>query len=339
LFEINLLTEENILEVKDLVTSFDTESGRIRAVDRVSFNVGKGRTLGVVGESGCGKSVTALSIMRLLPNPAGKIEHGEIRFAGKDIAKLPADEMQKIRGRKISMIFQEPMTALNPVHRIGRQIGEVFRLHYPEMNDLEVIKESVKLLDKTGMPDPEKRINEYPHQISGGMRQRVMIAMALACRPDILIADEPTTALDVTIQAQILDLICELQQDTDMSVIFITHDLGVIAEICDDVVVMYAGKVVEKASALALFESPQHPYTKGLLASIPKLETERKSRLNIIEGRVPSLEELPKGCRFSNRCPYVMDICSTESPPLIDVAESHAASCYLLVGVESKPHE
>jgi len=334
-----LLTEEIILEVKDLVTSFDTETGRVRALDRVSFKVGKGRTLGVVGESGCGKSVTALSIMRLLPNPAGKIEQGEIRFAGKDIAKLPAEEMQKIRGRKISMIFQEPMTALNPVHRIGRQIGEVFRLHYPGMNDSEVIKESIKLLDKTGMPDPEKRINEYPHQISGGMRQRVMIAMALACRPDILIADEPTTALDVTIQAQILDLIRELQQDTDMSVVFITHDLGVIAEICDDVVVMYAGKVVENAPVLALFESPKHPYTKGLLASIPKLETKRKSRLSIIEGRVPSLDEFPKGCRFSNRCPYVMDICSTESPPLIDVDGSHSASCYLLAEVENKPHE
>jgi len=333
------LHQENILEVKDLVTSFDTESGRIKAVDRVSFNVGKGRTLGVVGESGCGKSVTALSIMRLLPHPSGNIEQGEIRFEGKDIATLPAEEMQKIRGRKISMIFQEPMTALNPVHQIGRQIGEVFRLHYNGMKDAEIIKESIKLLDKIGMPDPEKRINEYPHQISGGMRQRVMIAMALACRPDILIADEPTTALDVTIQAQILDLIHELQQDTNMSVIFITHDLGVIAEICDDVVVMYAGKVVENAPVMELFESPKHPYTKGLLASIPKLESKRKSRLSIIEGRVPSLEELPKGCRFSNRCPYVMDICETESPPLIEIDENHAASCYLLADVESKPHE
>lgn len=331
-----MLTEENILEVNDLVASFDTEAGRIRAVDRVSFKVGKGRTLGVVGESGCGKSVTALSIMRLLPNPAGKIEQGEIRFKGKDIVKLPAEEMQKIRGRKISMIFQEPMTALNPVHRIGRQIGEIFRLHYSGMNNAEIIKESIKLLDRIGMPDPEKRIHEYPHQISGGMRQRVMIAMALACRPDMLIADEPTTALDVTIQAQILDLIHELQQDTNMSVVFITHDLGVIAEICDDVVVMYAGKVVENASVIEIFESPKHPYTQGLLASIPKLETKRKSRLSIIEGRVPSLDELPKGCRFSNRCPYVMDICKTESPPLIEIDGNHAASCYLLADVEGK---
>jgi oligopeptide/dipeptide ABC transporter ATP-binding protein len=334
-----LLNENIILEVNDLVTSFDTEAGRIRAVDRVSFKVGKGRTLGVVGESGCGKSVTALSIMRLLPNPSGKIEQGEIRFEGKDIAKLPPEEMQKIRGRKISMIFQEPMTALNPVHQIGKQIGEVFRLHYRGMNDAEIIKESINLLDKIGMPDPKKRIHEYPHQISGGMRQRVMIAMALACRPDILIADEPTTALDVTIQAQILDLIHALQQDTNMSVIFITHDLGVIAEICDDVVVMYAGQVVENAPVLALFESPKHPYTKGLLASIPKLETKRKSRLSIIEGRVPSLDELPKGCRFSNRCPYVMDICKAESPPLIDIDGKHSASCYLLANVERKPHE
>jgi oligopeptide/dipeptide ABC transporter ATP-binding protein len=277
--------------------------------------------------------------MRLLPNPSGKIEQGEIRFEGKDIAKLPPEEMQKIRGRKISMIFQEPMTALNPVHQIGKQIGEVFRLHYRGMNDAEIIKESINLLDKIGMPDPKKRIHEYPHQISGGMRQRVMIAMALACRPDILIADEPTTALDVTIQAQILDLIHALQQDTNMSVIFITHDLGVIAEICDDVVVMYAGQVVENAPVLALFESPKHPYTKGLLASIPKLETKRKSRLSIIEGRVPSLDELPKGCRFSNRCPYVMDICKAESPPLIDIDGKHSASCYLLANVERKPHE
>jgi len=334
-----LLTEEYILEVNDLVTAFDTEAGRIRAVDRVSFKVGKGRTLGVVGESGCGKSVTALSIMRLLPNPAGEIEQGEIRFEGKDIVRLPAEEMQKIRGRKISMIFQEPMTALNPVHRIGKQIGEVFRLHYSGMNNAEILKESIKLLDRIGMPDPEKRIHEYPHQISGGMRQRVMIAMALACRPDILIADEPTTALDVTIQAQILDLIHELQQDTNMSVIFITHDLGVIAEICDDVVVMYAGKVVENAPVIEIFESPKHPYTRGLLASIPKLETKRKSRLSIIEGRVPSLDELPKGCRFSNRCPYVMDICTTASPPLIEIDGNHAASCYLLADAKHKPYE
>ncbi|HIJ57836.1 MAG TPA: ABC transporter ATP-binding protein [Deltaproteobacteria bacterium] len=327
------------MEVNDLVTAFDTEAGRIRAVDRVSFKVGKGRTLGVVGESGCGKSVTALSIMRLLPNPAGEIEQGEIRFEGKDIVRLPAEEMQKIRGRKISMIFQEPMTALNPVHRIGKQIGEVFRLHYSGMNNAEILKESIKLLDRIGMPDPEKRIHEYPHQISGGMRQRVMIAMALACRPDILIADEPTTALDVTIQAQILDLIHELQQDTNMSVIFITHDLGVIAEICDDVVVMYAGKVVENAPVIEIFESPKHPYTRGLLASIPKLETKRKSRLSIIEGRVPSLDELPKGCRFSNRCPYVMDICTTASPPLIEIDGNHAASCYLLADAKHKPYE
>jgi len=330
-----LFAEKNILEVKDLVASFDTEAGRVRAVDRVGFRVGKGRTLGLVGESGCGKSVTALSIMRLLPKPAGKIERGEVLFDGKDIAKIPSGEMQRIRGRKISMIFQEPMTALNPVHQIGRQIGEVFRLHYPEMKEAEVIGKSKNLLDRTGIPDPEKRMREYPHQISGGMRQRIMIAMALACRPDILIADEPTTALDVTTQAQILDLIRELQQDTGMSVIFITHDLGVIAEICDDVVVMYAGKVVEQATVIELFESPKHPYTRGLLASIPKLETRRKSRLPIIEGRVPSLDELPKGCRFSNRCPYVMEVCKADSPPMIDMAGNHSASCYLLSGAES----
>ena len=321
--------DEIILRVNHLVTAFDTEDGRIRAVDDVSFQVKKEHTLGLVGESGCGKSVTALSIMRLLPKPTGFIESGQILFNSADIAGLPADQMHEIRGKRISMIFQEPMTSLNPVHRIGKQLGEVFLLHFPEMSESQIRQQSVELLQKVGIPEPEQRMAEYPHQISGGMRQRVMIALALACKPDILIADEPTTALDVTIQAQILDLIKKLQIETGMAVIFITHDLGVIAEICEDVVVMYAGKVAETASAIDLFNNPKHPYTQGLLDSIPRLETPRKTKLNIIKGMVPSLYELPSGCRFRNRCPYVMEVCATQPPPLIKVGEDHLAACYL----------
>jgi oligopeptide/dipeptide ABC transporter ATP-binding protein len=321
--------DETILRVNHLVTAFDTEDGRIRAVDDVSFQVKKEHTLGLVGESGCGKSVTALSIMRLLPKPTGLIENGQILFNSTDIAKLPADQMHEIRGKRISMIFQEPMTSLNPVHRIGKQLGEVYLLHFPDMRESEIRQQSVELLQKVGIPEPEQRMAEYPHQISGGMRQRVMIALALACKPDILIADEPTTALDVTIQAQILDLIKKLQIETGMAVIFITHDLGVIAEICEDVVVMYAGRVAETASAIDLFKNPKHPYTQGLLVSIPRLETPRKTKLNIIEGMVPSLYELPSGCRFRNRCPYAMEICASELPPLNKVGEDHLAACYL----------
>jgi len=321
--------DEIILKVNHLVTAFDTEGGRIRAVDDVSFEVKKEHTLGMVGESGCGKSVTALSIMRLLPKPTGSIESGHILFNETDIAGLPAEQMHEIRGKRISMIFQEPMTSLNPVHKIGKQLAEVFQLHFPQMNESEIRKESVELLQKVGIPEPEQRMAEYPHQISGGMRQRVMIALALACKPDILIADEPTTALDVTIQAQILDLIKKLQNETGMAVIFITHDLGVIAETCEDVVVMYAGKVAETASAIDLFKNPKHPYTQGLLDSIPRLATPRKTKLNIIKGMVPSLYELPSGCRFRNRCPHAMAVCATEPPPLIPVGEDHFAACYL----------
>ena len=320
-----------ILSVNHLVTAFDTEGGRIKAVDDISFQVNKAHTLGLVGESGCGKSVTALSVMRLLPKPAGVIESGQILFNNTDIASLPADQMHEIRGKRIAMIFQEPMTSLNPVHRIGQQIGEVFQLHFPEMGESDITTASLELLNKVGIPEPEQRMAEYPHQISGGMRQRVMIALALACKPDILIADEPTTALDVTIQAQILDLIQKLQQETGMAVIFITHDLGVIAEICEDVVVMYAGKVAETASVIQLFKNPKHPYTQGLLDSIPRLETPRKTRLNIIKGMVPGLTELPSGCRFRNRCPHAMEICATEPPPSMQVGEDHFAACYLYV--------
>ena len=324
------MSEEVILKVRDLVTAFDTEAGLIRAVEGVSFGVRKGETLGLVGESGCGKSVTALSIMRLLPKPTGNIMNGRIIFNGKDIVSLPAEEMHHIRGFGISMIFQEPMTALNPVHRIGDQIGEVFQLHYPEMDEKEIVDQSVEMLKKVGIPEPVRRMEEYPHQLSGGMRQRVMIAMALAGKPDILIADEPTTALDVTIQAQILNLIKALQQETDMAVIFITHALGVIAEVCDEVLVMYAGTVAEQASAVELFGNPKHPYTQGLLTSIPRLEGKRKTELSTISGMVPSLYDLPDGCRFQNRCPYAMSACETEPPALRVVGNpDHVASCYL----------
>ena len=304
-----------ILEVQNLTTAFDTESGRIRAIEDVNFDLKKEQVLGIVGESGCGKSVTALSIMRLLPKPVGVIESGRILFKGEDIVDLEADKMHKIRGKRISMIFQEPMTSLNPVHRIGKQLAEVFHLHFSHMTDADIRQESIEILRKVGIPEPERRMEEYPHGISGGMRQRVMIALALACKPEILIADEPTTALDVTIQAQILDLMKKLQRETGMAIIFITHDMGVIAETCQDVLVMYAGKVVESASVVEIFKDAAHPYTKGLLESIPRLETPRKTKLNIIEGIVPSLYELPTGCRFRTRCPYVMDICAMESPP------------------------
>ncbi len=274
---------ENLLEVKDLKVRFDGEAGPVHVVRGVGFALKKGTTLGIVGESGSGKSVTALSLLRLLPRPAGVIEGGEVRLQGEDLLKLRPDEMAKFRGNRISMIFQEPMTALNPVQTVRRQLGESYVLHHPKMSPAEIEAASLALLKEIGIPAPEKRLGEYPHQLSGGMRQRVMIAMALACRPDVLIADEPTTALDVTIQAQILQLIKRLQREQGMGVIFITHDLGVIAEICDEVIVMYAGRIVERASAMKLFNSPRHPYTKGLLEAIPRLEDKRKTRLRTIE--------------------------------------------------------
>ena len=317
-----------ILEVRNLVTSFQTEDGRVKAVDDVSFSVAKGKTLGIVGESGCGKSVTSLSIMRLLPKPAGQIDRGSILFKGENLLNLAPEEMHRIRGNKISMIFQEPMTALNPVYRAGRQLGEVYKLHFPQMTQSEIVNNSVDILTKVGIPDPEKRMNEFPHQLSGGMRQRVMIAMALACNPDILIADEPTTALDVTIQAQILDLMRALQQTTGMTIIFITHDLGVTAEMCDNVLVMYAGKVVETAPVVELFKNPKHPYTHGLLSSIPRLDSPRKVKLSTIEGFVPSLTEMPSGCRFQNRCSYAQLICKTQVPQPESVGENHSVNCF-----------
>jgi len=323
------VNEPPILQVKNLVTAFDTEQGLIRAVEDVSFDVTAGKTLGIVGESGCGKSVTALSIMRLLPRPHGRIESGRILFQDEDIATLPADRMHEIRGYSIAMIFQEPMTALNPVHRIHRQLGEVFELHFPDMSTNEIQDRSVALLREVGIPEARRRMNAYPHQLSGGMRQRVMIAMALAGRPEVLIADEPTTALDVTIQAQILDLMTQLQRQTGMALIFITHALGVIAEICDDVLVMYAGTVAEKAPVRELFAHPRHPYTLGLLASIPRMENVPKTRLSTIRGMVPSLYDLPDGCRFQNRCPYAMAGCGLAPPPLTQIGDGHWVRCYL----------
>lgn len=317
---------EVVLEVRDLVTTFDTDAGTLTAVDGVSFPVRRGRTLGIVGESGCGKSVTALSIMRLLPQPMGKIRSGSILFDGKDLATLPTEEMRKIRGGRIGMIFQEPMTALNPVHSIGRQLSEVFLLHRTR-NEREALQMSVEMLRKVGIPSPEIRIGEYPHQLSGGMRQRVVIAMALACKPDVVIADEPTTALDVTIQAQILELMQSLQDEMGMGIMLITHDLGVIADMCDDVVVMYAGRIAESGPVQTLFSTPSHPYTRGLLNSIPRLTTPRKSRLPIIEGMVPSLAELPAGCRFQNRCPYRINACSVQ-PALEEVGPGHRSACH-----------
>ena len=292
--------EEPILNVRQLITSFETEQGLLRAVDQVSFTVPRGKTVGIVGESGCGKSVTAMSIVKLLPQPAGKILGGSIHFKGRDLIHADEREMQRIRGNEIGVIFQEPMAALNPVHRIGRQVAEAFLLHQ-KLSKKDAWDAAVEMLKLVRIPAPEKRAMDYPHQLSGGMRQRVVIAIALACRPDLLIADEPTTALDVTVQAQILDLLEQLQQDMGMSTILITHDLGVIAETCDEVVVMYAGRVVEQCPATELFRQPLHAYTKALLASIPTLDMPSKSILNTIPGMVAPLHEHAHGCRFCQR--------------------------------------
>jgi peptide/nickel transport system ATP-binding protein len=312
-----------LLRVKDLVTSFRTDTGTLRAADGVSFDVPDGASLGIVGESGCGKSVTALSILRLIPEPAGRIESGSIEFLGKDLLKVSMAEMRSIRGNKISMIFQEPMTSLNPVYTAGAQIAEAVRIHQKKSRR-EAYVRAEEMLRLVGIPSPETNIEAYPHQLSGGMRQRVMIAMALACQPSLLIADEPTTALDVTIQAQILTTLANLRKQLGMSIVLITHDLGVVAEYTDYVVVMYAGKVVEQAEVGALFAHPRHPYTRGLLDSIPKPEarTETRVRLRTIEGIVPDLRNLPPGCRFADRCPMVIDACTKSEPELLPVEDS-----------------
>ena len=317
-----------LLRVEELSTAFETEAGEITVVDRVSFDVDAGETLGLVGESGCGKSVTALSIMGLLPKPAGRVTGGAIGFRDENLARVSANRLQEIRGNRIAMIFQEPMTALNPVQRVGRQLAEAYALHAPDASAADVRARALELLDQVGIPAPERRLREYPHQLSGGMRQRVMIAMALASRPDLLIADEPTTALDVTIQAQILELLRDLQRETGMAILFITHDLGVIAELCSRVVVMYAGRIAEQATAASLFANPRHPYTRGLLASIPRLEGEPKTKLTTIPGTVPGIGELPPGCRFANRCPHVAETCREYAPTLEAAAPEHRLACH-----------
>jgi peptide/nickel transport system ATP-binding protein len=337
-----------LLSVRDLLTSFDTDTGPLRAVDRVSFDVFQGKTLGIVGESGCGKSMTALSILRLVPEPSGRIESGSIAFRGKNLLEVSAAEMRSIRGNQISMIFQEPMTSLNPVYTAGAQIAEAVRLHQKKSR-AEANARALEMLRLVGIPSPETNLDAYPHQLSGGMRQRVMIAMALACEPSLLIADEPTTALDVTIQAQILTTLVNLQHKLGMSILLITHDLGVVAEYTDDVIVMYAGRVVEQASVTDLFAHPRHPYTKGLLGSMPGAvlspsdraqrsdrgepapgdDSEPRVHLKTIEGMVPDLRDLPPGCRFADRCPMVLPECSAVEPELVAVppGSPHLSRC------------
>jgi len=318
---------DSLLKVSNLAIEFDTDEGQVRAVDDISFSVQAGQTLGIVGESGCGKSVTALSLMRLLPQPMGQIVGGSIEFEGRDLAQASIKEMEKIRGARIGMVFQEPMTALNPVKTIGKQLIESLLLH-TKMSADKAIQAAVAMLDRVGIPSPDIRIAEYPHQLSGGMRQRVVIAMALICRPSLLIADEPTTALDVTVQAQILELLKELQDEMGMSVMLITHDLGVIAETCESVVVMYAGKVAETGTVYDIFDKPSHPYTRGLLNSIPRLDSPSKSVLNTIEGMVPGLLDLPSGCRFQNRCPHADEACTARAPTLEARSATHEVSCH-----------
>jgi oligopeptide/dipeptide ABC transporter ATP-binding protein len=335
--------DEILLDVDGLTVEFHTDEGRIRAVDGVSLQIPRGKTLGVVGESGCGKSVTAMSIMQLIPRPPGKFVAGSVTYEGRDLLKVSDQEMRKLRGNRISMIFQEPMTSLNPVFTVGDQIGEALRLHQGA-DKQEALDKAIEMLRLVGIPAPEDRVKVYPHQLSGGMRQRVMIAMALACKPDLLIADEPTTALDVTIQAQIMELMKKLQDELGMSIMLITHDLGVVAETCDVVQVMYAGVVVEKGSVEDIFHEPRHPYTMGLLSSVPgwtppgvdeevvhPTGPDGRPRLRTIKGIVPNLLELPKGCRFQSRCDRVQDACKEGEPPLEEVSPGHFARCFNLV--------
>ena len=314
-----------LLSVEDLRTHFFTDGGVVKAVDGVSYKIRRGRTLGVVGESGCGKSVTSLSIMRLIPDPPGKIVGGRILFEGEDLVTAPLSRMRKIRGKDIGMIFQEPMTSLNPVFTVGYQIMEPAALHL-KARPAEARRLAIEVLTKVGIPSPERRVDEYPHQLSGGMRQRVMIAMALSCSPDLLIADEPTTALDVTVQAQVLDLLRDIQRDTGMAIVLITHDLGVVAGMADEVAVMYAGRVVERAPVAAIFNDPQHPYTLGLLGSMPRIEEER-SRLLVIEGSLPPPGRVPPGCRFHPRCVFGTHACTLQDPPLLPLGPDHGAAC------------
>jgi peptide/nickel transport system ATP-binding protein len=315
----------DLLTIEGLRTTFRTANGEIAAVDGVDLSVAKGRTLGIVGESGCGKSILSLSVMRLVP-PPGRIVAGRITFDGRNVLDLSPAEMRGLRGNRIAMIFQEPMTSLNPVFTVGDQIIEAMRAHDRVASSAELRTRAIAALARVRIPAAERRLEEYPHQMSGGMRQRVMIAMALACAPDLLIADEPTTALDVTVQAQILDLLRELQQETGMAIILITHDLGIVAEMADEVAVMYSGRVVERAPGAAIFDDPQHPYTLGLLGSIPKIE-EQRDRLLAIEGAVPPPFDLPSGCRFHPRCVFADAACGVEDPPLRRIDELHQVAC------------
>ena len=322
---------DRLLDVKNLKTYFFTDEGVVRAVDGVDLYINQGETLGVVGESGCGKSVTALSIMKLIPQPPGKIVEGEINYNGTNLVNMPANRLRKIRGKEISMIFQEPMTSLNPVFTCGEQIAEALRLH-ERLNRRDAMAKTVDMLKLVHIPNAERRVKEYPHQLSGGMRQRVMIAMALSCSPNLLIADEPTTALDVTIQAQILELLNELKAKLRMAVMLITHDMGVIAETAQRVVVMYAAKVAEEAPVSDLFKEPLHPYTQGLLRSIPRIDLDatEKRRLETIPGTVPTLRgDIAPGCRFAPRCPFVKSVCTEKDPVLKEVKPGHKVSCWL----------
>jgi oligopeptide/dipeptide ABC transporter ATP-binding protein len=344
--DLDAVPDETILDVRNLRTSFMSAGGAIHAVDNVSFHVNRGEAVALVGESGCGKSVTAMSIMRLVA-PPGRITGGEVRFRGRNLAELSEREMRHVRGNDIAMVFQEPMTSLNPVFKIGTQVAEAIRIH-KDVSRREAWRMAGEMLELVSIPDPVKRLDDYPHQLSGGMRQRVMIAMALSCDPELLIADEPTTALDVTIQAQIMELLARLQQKLGLAILLITHDLGVVAEFCSRVVVMYTGRVVEDASVGDLFANPAHPYTRGLLKSLPSVvkaghpdaaprtEAEARSsynpppgRLPTIKGMVPPINALPRGCKFNPRCPDVMDICLGNEPALMMVGESHSARCYL----------
>ena len=330
------MIEEMLLKVDNLSTWFYTDDGIVKAVNDVSFSLNKGHTLGIVGESGCGKSITSLSVMRLIDSPPGKIVGGKIVFKGEDLLAKSEEEMRRVRGKRIAMIFQEPMTSLNPVYTVGRQIEEALLIH-ESMTKKEAKRRALEMLRLVRIPLPEKRFDEYPHQLSGGMRQRVMIAIALACSPELLICDEPTTALDVTIQAQILALIDELKEKTGTSVIMITHDLGVISEIADEVLIMYAGEIVEYAPKTQLFQNPLHPYTQGLIACVPKLGRD-SDRLQTIEGTVPSFDDMPAGCTFWPRCPFAESICKEKKPPLIDCG-NRTVRCHRYAGKEEDADE
>ena len=318
--------DQPLLKVSNLAVDFKNDKGTGRAIDEISFHVNPGETVAIVGESGCGKSVSSLAVMGLVPSPPGKIASGSIQFKGKELVGLKEKEYRRVRGNDISMIFQEPMTALNPVLKIGTQMVDVIRLH-SNLNKVNARQRAIEMLETVGIPSPETRIDEYPHQLSGGMRQRVMIAMALSCGPDLLLADEPTTALDVTIQAQVMEEMVRLQKEFNMAVVLVTHDLGVVAESCQRVIVMYCGQIIEQAPVEQIFASPKHPYTKGLLQSIPVVRDKKIPRLPTIEGMVPDLANLPKGCRFADRCDRVIDLCR-ESRPQLSKGETHQVACF-----------